>query len=176
MTSHNLSVPDECRWRQPLDKKKRVRRRECKRYTLWSFSSLSILKQQPSTEVLLVRRRKRVCSMTWLQSCRVNPRLFFNVTWIEHNLFRESRREFQNTLRWNYYHWPVPDPYPRHHAKREYLPPVCVCTKARAWENQLGRVSHHVFRRLISVFTVTSYSPFPKRWDSKWSSEWESNY
>jgi hypothetical protein len=37
-------------------------------------------KQHPSTEVLLVRRRKRVCSMTRLQSCRVNPRLSVTVT------------------------------------------------------------------------------------------------
>jgi len=42
------------------------------------LASFSILEQQPSTEVLLVRRRKCLCSMTRLQSCRVNPRLFVN--------------------------------------------------------------------------------------------------
>ena len=47
-------------------KKKRVRCRKCKRYTLGSFSLASILEAKHDTEMLLVRRREHVCSMTRL--------------------------------------------------------------------------------------------------------------
>ena len=61
--------------------------------------------------------------MTRLQSCRIKLRLFLTVTWIKHNLFRESRREFQTTLWLNYYHWPVHKPHPRRREQRKYAHP-----------------------------------------------------
>ena len=133
-----------------------VRRRECKRYTLRSFSLLfqSSSSSLPQKCCFL---RKRVCSMTRLQSCRVNPRLFLTMTWIKHNLFRESRREFQTTLRWNYYHWPVPNPHPRRCAQRES--PLQVW---HLWESSLQvlhlRKKVHLWESPLQVLQETQCS------------------